>query len=92
MGEKFSEVDAADFEKIREKPEYVKIEEALVQLGGGSVAGVKFKKEALKAAGWRHHELTTYAAKLDDAIKAFNNIRSALVSASSKDDVLKKLA
>ena len=70
----------------------MKIEEALVNIGGGSVGGVKFKKSALKAAGWKHHELTTYASKLDDAIKAFSKIRDALnTDIDDSDALMKKL-
>ncbi len=86
------EVTAEDFSKITlEKLPHLKIEDALISLGGEGVVGVSFKKDALKAAGWKYHELTSYNAHAEEASIAFNRVRDQLMKGVSKDELLENL-
>ena len=92
MSVDIEEVTAEDFSKITlEKLPHLKIEDALIQLGGEGVVGVSFKKDALKAAGWKYHELTSYNAHAEEASQAFNKIREQLIKGSSKEELLENL-
>ncbi|THB70293.1 MAG: hypothetical protein D6B28_09655 [Gammaproteobacteria bacterium] len=86
------EVTAADFSKITlEKLPHLKIEDELIKLGGEGVTGVSFKKDALKAAGWKYHELTSYNAHAEEASQAFNRIREQLMKGADKEEMLDNL-
>lgn len=85
----FNTVDEADFVKIGEKPEFMKIEEALVEIGGGGVAGMNYKKQLVKQGGWRYPALTSYAKNPKLAAEVFNRIRDALTQTNSRDELLK---
>lgn len=92
MSNDIEEVKTDDFCKITlEKLPHLKIEDALIQLGGEGVVGVSFKKEALKAAGWRYHELTSYNAHAEEACQAFNKVRQEFINGTSKDNLIAKL-
>jgi hypothetical protein len=84
----FEEVNPEDFMKIGgDKPSHLKIEVALIKMGGDGAKGGAFKKEILKMAGWSSGSLTTYASRSQVAADAFNRIREALKNASSIDDL-----
>ncbi len=92
MSNDIEEVKTDDFSKITlEKLPHLKIEDALIQLGGEGVVGVSFKKDALKAAGWKYHELTSYNAHAEEACQAFNKVRQELINGTSKDSFIEKL-
>ncbi len=92
MSNDIEEVKTDDFSKITlEKLPHLKIEDALIQLGGEGVIGVSFKKDALKAAGWKYHELTSYNAHAEEACQAFNKVRQELINGTSKDNLIEKL-
>jgi len=84
----FEVVSPEDFMKIGgDKPSHLKIEEALIKMGGDGATGGSFKKDILKMAGWTGGALTTYASRSDVAAEAFNRVRKALETASSADDL-----
>lgn len=88
----FEVVNPEDFMKIGGgKPSHLKIEEALIKMGGEGVAGGTFKKDILKMAGWTGGALTTYASRSKIAAEAFNRVREALKNASSIDDLKSNL-
>ena len=88
----YKEVSADDFLTFsREQPSYVAIEQALIELGGGGIKGVEFKKSALNAAGWNYGKLVSYGAHAATAAEAFNKIREALAQSDDGDAVLNKL-
>lgn len=88
----FDVVSPEDFMKIGgDKPSHLKIEEALIKMGGDGVLGGAFKKDILKLAGWTGGALTTYASRAKVAAVAFNRVREALESTSSVDDLKDKL-
>ena len=75
----FDEVKRDDFITFtRQQPSYVKIEQALIELGGTGVRGAEYKKTALAAAGWNYGALISYGAHPDKATEVFNQIRSAM--------------
>lgn len=85
----FAEVKSEDFTTIsREQPSFLKIEAEVIKIGGGGVPGTAYKKDLLKAAGWTHHELTSYGKFPDQAAEAFNRIRASLGSTQDKDALL----
>lgn len=89
----FDEVKAEDFSKIGGgPPPHLKIEQALIQMGGAGKVGMDFKQQALKAAGWKYDRLTGYAKNPQLAATAFNRIRAALTSATEKSQLLAALA
>ena len=89
----FEVVSPEDFMKIGgDKPSHLKIEEALIKMGGDGAMGGTFKKEILKMAGWTGGALTTYASRSKVAAEAFNRVREALKNASSMDDLKSNLA
>lgn len=92
MGYEFGTVDEADFMKIGEKPEFMKIEEVLVAIGGGGVAGTAFKTELVKKSGWRYPKLTSYGKDPTLAAQVFNKIKVALTKTDDKDQLLSMLA
>lgn len=89
----FEVVNPEDFMKIGGgKPSHLKIEEALIKMGGNGATGGTFKKDILKMAGWTGGALTTYASRSKVAAEAFNRVREALKDASSMDDLKSNLA
>ena len=88
MGYEFGTVDEADFMKIGEKPEFMKIEEALVLIGGGGVVGTEFKTELVKKSGWRYPKLTSYGKDPTLAAQVFNKIKQALTKTEEKEKLL----
>jgi hypothetical protein len=88
----FEEVNPEDFMKFGgEKPSHLKIEDALIKMGGNGIIGGTFKKDILKMAGWTGGSLTTYASRSKVAAAAFNRVREALQDASSADDLKQNL-
>lgn len=88
----FDEVKAEDFTRIGGgPPPHLKIEQALIQLGGAGKVGMDFKQQALKAAGWKYDRLTGYAKNPTLAATAFNRIRDALGSTTDKKQLLAAL-
>lgn len=91
MDTNFTTITEDDFSKISQKPDYTKIEEALIDIGGTGVNGVKYKLEALKAAGWRYDKLVSYLRNAKLATEVFNKIRLAIKETTDKDELLEKL-
>ena len=92
MGMTFDEVKEDDFMKIGgDKPPHLLIEAALIKMGGEGVGGFEYKKQVLKAAGWKHHELVSYTSKPKDATEVFNRIRVALEKTEDKDQLIDTL-
>ncbi|MEI6413853.1 MAG: hypothetical protein WCP34_06260 [Pseudomonadota bacterium] len=75
----------------REKLPHQRIEDQLMQIGGGGVGGIKFKEETLQAAGWNGGKLTTYASRATKAALAFNRVREALSETVDRDDLLARV-
>lgn len=73
------------------KPNYVKIEEALIEIGGRGIPGAKFKKLALEKAGWKYGKLISYGAHPDTAADAFNKVRPILLATQKEDEILAQL-
>lgn len=89
----FDEVKAEDFSRIGGvPPPHLKIEQALIQMGGAGKIGMDFKQQALKAAGWKYDRLTGYAKNPALAATAFNRVREALAAATDKNQLLAALA
>ncbi len=89
MSEQLEEVKIEDFSKITmERLPHLKIEDTLIKIGGGGVEGVSFKKESMKAAGWKYHELTSYNAHPEEACSAFNRLRVIIAEVSEKDQII----
>ena len=83
---KFDEVKAEDFTTFsRQQPTHVKIEQALIELGGKGVKGAEYKKTALNAAGWNYGALISYGAHPEKASEVFNTIRQAMADNESAD-------
>ncbi|MBI5041190.1 MAG: hypothetical protein HZB57_08335 [Gammaproteobacteria bacterium] len=92
MDTSIAEVNEDDFSRIGgDKPPHLKIEAALMELGGTGVRGTEFKLRALKAAGWKYGKMTPYGTNPKLAAEAFNRIRSALPNASDQDQLLQSL-
>ena len=92
MGMNFEEVKEEDFMKIGgDKPPHLLIEAALIKLGGDGVDGFEYKKQVLKAAGWKHHELVSYTSKAKEATLIFNKIRSVLEKTQDKEKLIEEL-
>ncbi len=87
-----AEVHEEDFSRIGgEKPPHLKIEAALLALGGAGASANEFKLRALKAAGWKYGKMTPYGSNPKLAAEAFNKIRTALLRANDKDQLLQSL-
>lgn len=92
MDTNIAEVHEDDFSRIGgEKPPHLKIEAALIALGGNGVRGTDFKLRALKAAGWKYGKMTPYGSNPKLAAEAFNRIRSALSRSSDEEQLLQVL-
>ena len=92
MGMQFDEVKEEDFMRIGgDKPPHLLIEAALIKIGGEGVQGTEYKKQVLKAAGWKHHELVSFTSKAKDATEVFNRVRIILQETDDKDQLLDKL-
>ncbi|UTV99098.1 hypothetical protein KDW99_17910 [Marinomonas rhizomae] len=95
MSKQFAEVQQDDFMKFGgDRPSYLEIEDALMNLGGHGVSGNHFKNEMVKLAGWTGGALTTYAQRPAVAQAAFNRIREVLPKAKTPEelkDILKSL-
>jgi len=72
------------------KPNYVKIEEALIEIGGRGIDGAKFKKDVLEKAGWKYGKLISYGAHPDVAADAFNKLREVLLDTQDKDEIIER--
>jgi hypothetical protein len=89
MSYQLTDVSVEDFSKIGgEKASYLKIEDALIAIGGTGVPGVNYKKEVLKAAGWHHGALTSYLKHAEQATEVFNKIKQAIDKTTDKDALL----
>lgn len=92
MGKVFAEVVEADFSKIGgERPSFLLIEDALVAIGGGGKAGVNYKYDVVKAAGWKYERLTSYGKDAALATQAFNRVREVLAVTSDADAIMEAL-
>ena len=87
----FDEVTVEDFSRLQGPFSFLEIEASLVELGGEGVEGVNFRKAALKAAGWRHHDLISYGKFPDQAASAFNRVRLVLQQTQEPDAILAQL-
>lgn len=89
MDTNIAEVREEDFSRIGgDQPPHLKIEAALVVLGGSGVRGTEFKLRALKAAGWKYGKMTPYGSNPRLAAEAFNRIRSALTRSRDEEQLL----
>ena len=87
-----AEVHEDDFSRIGgDKPPHLKLEAALIEIGGSGVRGTDFKLRALKAAGWKYGKMMPYGSYPKAAAEAFNRIRSALASSTDQDQLLQAL-
>ncbi len=77
--------------QIGKKPNYVMIEEALIEIGGNGVHGANFKMEILNKAGWTHGKLVSYGKYPDTAAEVFNKVRVILNETQDKDELLARL-
>lgn len=92
MNTSIAEVHEEDFSRIGgDKPPHLKIEAALIELGGSGVPGTEFKLRALKAAGWKYGKMTPYGSYPKLAAEAFNRIRTALAGSGSGEQLLQAL-
>lgn len=92
MDTNIAEVCEEDFSRIGgEKPPHLKIEAALIELGGSGVKGTEFKLQALKAAGWKYGKMTPYGSYPKLAAEAFNRIRNALARSSDREQLIQSL-
>lgn len=92
MDTNIAEVTEEDFSRIGgDKPPHLKIEAALIELGGTGVRGTEFKLRALKAAGWKYGKMTPYGTNPKLAAEAFNRIRSALPSITDQEQLIQSL-
>ena len=92
MDTTIAEVHEDDFSRIGgEKPPHLKIEAALLALGGAGVSANEFKLRALKAAGWKYGKMTPYGTNPKLAAEAFNKIRSALATGTDQEQLLRVL-
>lgn len=92
MDIEIAEVQEDDFSRIGgERPPHLKIEAALIALGGNGVQGTEFKQRALKAAGWRYGKMTSYGSNPKLAAEAFNRVRSALARSRDREQLLQTL-
>ena len=87
-----AEVQTEDFARIGgEQPPHLRIEAALIALGGHGVQGNEFKLRALKAAGWKYGKMTPYGSYPKVAAEAFNRIRAALRQSGNEQQLLQAL-
>ena len=92
MHSEIAEVHEDDFSRISgDKPPHLKIEAALITLGGSGVQGTEFKLRALKAAGWKYGKMTPYGANPKLAAEAFNRLRAALARSGNREQLLQSL-
>ncbi len=93
MAKEFKEVDPNDFLTFsRESPSHVLMEGHVIDIGGGGKAGVEYKQEVMKLAGWTHHALTSYGAHPDTAAEAFNTLRKVLKNTEDPNRIRDELA
>lgn len=87
-----AEVHEDDFSRIGgEKPPHLKIEAALIEIGGSGVRGNDFKLRALKAAGWKYGKMMPYGSYPKAAAEAFNRLRGALSTSADQEQLLQAL-
>lgn len=92
MNTSIAEVCEEDFSRIGgDKPPHLKIEAALIALGGSGVPGTEFKLRMLKAAGWKYGKMTPYGSYPKLAAEAFNRIRTALTRANDREQLIQAL-
>lgn len=92
MDTNIAEVREEDFSRIGgDKPPHLKIEAALIELGGSGVQGTEFKLRALKAAGWKYGKMTPYGSYPKLAAEAFNRIRTALARSNDGEQLIQSL-
>lgn len=91
MNKTFSPIDPADFLKVGAKPEFMKVEDLLVAIGGGSLMGMKFKSDLLKACGWNNPKLTSYTKNPKLAAEVFNKIIAVLNQTNDKKKIAELL-
>ena len=81
------------FSTLRRTPfPHALIEQQLMQMGGGGVAGSSFRKQVLLAAGWPHDGLVPFAKHPQLASTTFNLIRLLLEQHPQPDALLAALA
>lgn len=92
MNLEINEIDREEFLTFHPgtKPNYVKIEEALIEIGGKGVPGTQFKKETLEKAGWKYGKLISYGAHPDVAKGVFNRVLAILKETQVKEEISKK--
>lgn len=92
MTTSIAEIQEEDFSRIGgAKPPHLKIEAALIEIGGTGVHGNEFKMRALKAAGWKYGKMTPYGSYPKVAAEAFNRIRSVLSATKDQEQLLQAL-
>ncbi len=92
MATSYKEVQEDDFSKFGgERSSFLLIEAKLLEIGGMGPAGVKYKKEVLKAAGWKYGELVTYLSRASAATEVFNKIRAAMEKTTDSKGLLELL-
>lgn len=92
MAHCFNEVQPEDFSKITlDRLPHQEIESTIIRIGGGGVAGMKYKDEVLAAAGWKIERLRTYAGNPELAAEAFNRIREVLADTDDRDEIMDRL-
>jgi len=85
----YEEVASQHFLTLRRTPfPHALIEQALLEMGGGGPAGMRYRKKVLAAAGWPHDGLVPFAKYPEQAASTFNRIRLALVSGPDADGLL----
>lgn len=81
------------FSTLRRTPfPHALIEQQLMQMGGGGVAGSSFRKQVLLTAGWPHDGLVPFAKHPQLATTTFNRIRLLLDQHPKPDTLLAALA
>ena len=90
----YSEIKPEDFTSFTpgKVATYIQVEQELNNIGGGGNSGTKFKKDAMKAAGWKYDGLTGYAKNPEMAAMAFNRIIQVLQETKDKDELINKLS
>jgi hypothetical protein len=88
----FGSVSENEFFRIEGKqPNYITIEKALIDIGGGSWEGLQFKETVIKLAGWVEGSDKAYSTNPYLAADTFNKIRLILLGTTSRSGILEEL-